>query len=686
MGIVASIVSAVLKSVAGNKFGSGLVKDLIGISIDGISEKGINEITDFVNEGRTKISNILSKENIKSMDIPEESIDYVVEEIKDLVSRIDITDEVFRQCEYNSINLSFFLWDKYRKDKGGYVECENSIKCCLFKIAQVLIELLRESEDFEKAFLIQISNSVDDANVGLQNIHDYMKENFGKLDENSQIVLNILLSILKQMQKMNMQNNRKNSKDDKKEKFKNNKKEDYIKNWKSRLFLHIDNEERPITLAEAFIMPDYEMYKNIKRIGFSDDDTFDQIIEKFIRYDKTSTMLIEGVPGIGKSTMTSWIANRYIDDDNLIILRFRDWESEELEKGLLKAICNTLGCKKSNLECKIVVLDGFDEIKVLDVRERVLDEFFYAIKDFENFKCMITSRLHYINANAFQNVFKVKEFDIFRIETFCKVISGNELENKDKIESNLEVLGIPVILYMAIMSGVDISENPTKPELYNRVFAKEGGIFDKFSREVGGYDKGTQILRERGNTEKYLGFLRKIAFKMFEKNNLSLNRKECMIPNLVFQGKNVSILEFPIKHLFDNTEYNIEFVHKSIYEYFMAKYIYVSISEVMHISKEKSAKVLGKLLVRNNLYDEILEFLKYDVKNNMGDQYNLIEEVFNLMMKRGMTYYAHTIYKSVLHSEMTIFQNMMKIVGLWENASIKHDNMIRHYISLCKRI
>ena len=35
----------------------------------------------------------------------------------------------------------------------------------------------------------------------------------------------------------------------KEEKFQNNKKEDYIKNWNSRLFLHQDNDKRPITLA-----------------------------------------------------------------------------------------------------------------------------------------------------------------------------------------------------------------------------------------------------------------------------------------------------------------------------------------------------------------------------------------------------------------------------------------------------
>ena len=73
-------------------------------------------------------------------------------------------------------------------------------------------------------------------------------------------------------------------------KFQNNKKQDYINLWNSRLFLHLDNDERPLTLADAFIMPDYKIYKCIKRIKFFEEDTLDIIISKFINYNKTATI------------------------------------------------------------------------------------------------------------------------------------------------------------------------------------------------------------------------------------------------------------------------------------------------------------------------------------------------------------------------------------------------------------
>ncbi|MCI8565044.1 MAG: ATP-binding protein [Lachnospiraceae bacterium] len=66
------------------------------------------------------------------------------------------------------------------------------------------------------------------------------------------------------------------------------------------------------------------------------------MIRKFANSPGTSAMLITGAPGMGKSSLVSWIAHTYQRDDQFILLRFRDWESEELAQGLLKAICRTL--------------------------------------------------------------------------------------------------------------------------------------------------------------------------------------------------------------------------------------------------------------------------------------------------------------------------------------------------------
>lgn len=184
MSVASNIISVVIKSVVGDKIGDGLAKELADISIDGISENGIDKINDFISGKRAKMEHILSKKNMRTMNIPESAIDHVVEEIKDLFKSIDITDEVLRKCKYDSMNLSAFLWNEYCGYKSGsYIECENEIKQCLFAVAEVLIKLVRESETFQQDVTIHISNSVDDVKEGEQRNFGNITERFDKLEE-----------------------------------------------------------------------------------------------------------------------------------------------------------------------------------------------------------------------------------------------------------------------------------------------------------------------------------------------------------------------------------------------------------------------------------------------------------------------------------------------------------------------
>ena len=644
-----------------SKVGSELGKELIGISIDGVSEKGITEINNFINGKKSRLEHILSEENMRKEYVAEENIDFVIAELKHLLSKVEITDELIRVCRYNPEDLKDFLWSEYRRNKN-IIENESDIEKGLDAVAKTLIELVRESEEFEKNLLIQISNTVDDANIEIKKISDYMHKNYGSMNEEIQMILVIVQMILEQI-------HNKDSKENdikREEKFKNNKKQDYIDNWNSRLFLHLDNEERAITLADAFIMPEFDYCMRFGMIEFSDDDNMEDIIGKFLNYNRTSAMLILGDPGIGKTSITSWIANKYENNSDIIdiiIIRFRDWESEELEKGLWKAIYNTLGCEKKDLKDKILIIDGYDEIK--NTKRLLLNKFFNSLLDFNNFKLIITSRVSYISEEYFHYAFKLLPFNIERMERFYEIITGDELD-KEKIScENLDILGISVILYMAIMSNIDITENNTKPELYNRIFAERGGIFDRFCYRGVGYDAGANPLRDRENIKKYLDFLQNMAFTMFERNSLSIKREDCQIPTLDFLGNEISVLEFPIKHFFENVETNIEFIHKSIYEYFVSEYIFMSICKGLDLSVNKFAGKLGKLLKSNKLSFEILEFLRYKIKNSiLIGKFNLIRDAFQVMLQDGMTFHTKKYYKNVVERELCIFANMLEIIHL----------------------
>lgn len=681
MGVAINILSVVLKLVVNNKIGNELANELIGISIDGISEKGVNGINDFINGEKAKIKYILSKENMESMNIPEENFDFVVAEIKDLLSKVKITDEVFRQCKYDNVKLSAYLWDEYRVYKNSYIEYESDIKKVLFDVADALIKLLRDSEEFEKNFLIQICNSVDNTNAEIQKVSEYMQENFSKLDDNSQLVLNILWMILEQIQKMNRQHNETRNTADEEKKFQNNKKQKYIENWNSRLFLHLDDDKNPITLASAFIIPRFDYYIKVGSIKFSDYDSLTEAIEKFIQYDKTSNLLITGSPGIGKTSIISWIANKYQDDEDIIILRFRDWSNKDLEKGLFNAICNSLGCESVNLENKILIIDGFDEIKSVNERKSLIQEFFNNTLDFDDLKVIITSRPDYLDTYDFQNVFKVLPFDISQIKEFYQIIKGEKLDQREIDIKNLDVLGIPVILYMAIMTNIDLTLKTTKPELYNKIFAEKGGIFDRFCFKGLGYDGGFQPLRDKNNVKIYLNFLQQIAFSMFEKNDLVLTEKEYDTPELIFQGETLSVIEFPIKPFFECDGYNIEFIHRSIYEYFFSEYVVGTIIGDVDISNDKLAGILGKIFKGNILSKEILEFLNYKVNNSkLSNMFKLVNDAFQLMLQDGMIYYIDERCKNANKCEINIFTNMLEFIHLWNPVSLKVDPKITDYL------
>ena len=682
MEIAFRMISAILKSVAGDAFGSGLQEELIGISIDSLSEKGINRIIAFIKKGKSRIERILSRENMRAMKIPEEHIDYVVSEIKDLFSKTEITDEVIRQCEFDEKNLGAFLWKEYCGSRAGYIECEREIKQCLFVVADNLMELVTEDKNFETKLLISVNSAVDDANAEVRKAFQYIQENFNKLDADGQTVLEILRAILEQTEKMNARGSTWENTIVTDRVWKD-KKEDYVRKWNDRLFLHFDETENPITLSKAFIMPDYKIHAQISRIGFSRNDTLDNIIYKFISYDKTSTMLITGVPGIGKSSITAWIANVCRADGRILILRFRDWNREALNKGLLNAICDKLGCKKEELEGKVLILDGFDEIKALDIRQDLLNDFLNEMKDFDNFKCMITSRPAYIPSGYFENVLVLKAFDIDKVDAFCKIITGNGLENREKIAANLEVLGIPVILYMAVMSDVEISKNPTKPELYTKIFAPKGGIFDKFSYEGNEYDIGNQILRDSENIDKFLNFLQETAFQMFETGSSALKKSMCEIPKLKAQGQFIDVLDFPIRHLFENNTDSIEFIHNSVYEYFVSEHIYSTLYKavITHESPEPLEKVLRNLLKSRIVTPEILEFLRFRIKNSrLKEEAQEIYETFEFLLCFGMTCPVNEQSANVIDTEMIIFTNMLEILHLWNRDIWEFDELIIKYL------
>lgn len=162
-----------------------------------------------------------------------------------------------------------------------------------------------------------------------------------------------------------------------------------------------------------------------------------------------------------------------------------------------------------------------------------------------------------------------------------------------------------------------------------------------------------------------------------------MSKNEYKIPELSYQGELVSVLEFPIKHLFEKTSANIEFIHKSIYEYFASEYIYNSIADILNkdVNIEIDlAGVFGSLLKNSRLSSEILDFLKYKIRNKLNENYDILHETFQLMLRDGMTYFTNKCYRNAIKCEMNVFANMLEILHLWEDCCLEFDDKICDYL------
>ena len=124
---------------------------------------------------------------------------------------------------------------------------------------------------------------------------------------------------------------------------------------------------------------------------------------------------------------------------------------------------------------------------------------------------------------------------------------------------------------------------------------------------------------------------------------------------------------FKIKHCEGKGTDEVYFVHRSIYEYFVAVYFFEAICDLE--TKEEVAGKLGELLKDGVLTMQILKFIKYKF-DSMKDLNipNIINEIFIMMLKKGMTYYIETRYDNIIEREMNIFANMLEVVHLWNSA------------------
>lgn len=498
-----------------------------------------------------------------------------------------------------------------------------------------------------------------------------------------------------------------------------NRVQKYAGRWDDFVFLnHFDEEDESdgdaadrvnIRLRELYredLLPQYKK-SDEKRSR----DTLKKILtDAVVTIDKKRMLLILGQAGIGKSTLITWILANLPVKDQVLVYQFTpdlenvDWQKDNLLSEIVKALKLTY----QEIKNKALILDGFDEIYIPGDRVRVLNKLEQELKRrnaLKQFSLIVTCRenciydLQSINCDHIT----LQPWNKKQIETFCHIYwekCGQAAEETKIriIQQSKEIFGIPLILYMILALHVSIDKSSCVADIYDQIFSlKRGVIYERC------YDTEHRI--NEPAIKKYIHqTTQNISFWIFEHNaeRAVIRQKNFReIGKKVWQettyDSNASLSDtligcyFMINHCEGKMADEVSFVHRSIYEYFVAVYFFEALIDMP--SEEAAAGKLGELLKKGRLSEQILEFIKYEFDSRCDYALDdLTTDIFNIMLRDGMTYHTDTTvkddkfrhtdeaYKNIIEPEVNIFVNMLEIVHLWNPVLGEVDDNIAFFL------
>ena len=421
--------------------------------------------------------------------------------------------------------------------------------------------------------------------------------------------------------------------------------------------LIFEDKTNPKTLKDVFIWPEYKT-----ELVSSEQDDLQNIIQKFLDnnlkiylYDKNipklklekdyNLLIILGMGGMGKSSLLEKIAydikNRYIkvQAKNIFFIKFSSMEYKY--ENMLDNISCYLKIKKNMLKDSVIVLDAFDEYVInIEHKQKLLEMFCQEIQML-NCRCIITSRENYINTKNLTNTLTLKLLTFNAIkraewlnrynnELPLKIANGIRDYKDESDRYGEEFIGIPIILYMIVSNNIVISDYKSKFELYDALFGENGLWYKRI------YDINHPALLAKN--EVLYSFILKIAEKMFVENKLSIRKDEIEeIIELIPVKEDLEHIKNwygIITYFRKNKLSEIEFAHKSIYEYYAANRMFVLLENVIYEKNDKNIyKILQSLLKKNAVSKEILDFLDGFIEKNLQkiDEEKL-KKIFNLTL------------------------------------------------------
>ena len=603
----------------------------------------------------------------------------------------------------------------------------------IYDIAEnILLNLLENKYDYKEVIRMEVEkNGVYSLNVE-KFVDIFIREICSDKNENvyREIEIHMLLSninnnrlVMQELQEIKKLLKKKVEENDYRYKKRKNKTEIYAGKWNDNMFLN-DYDARDekagvnIKLKDIYTkgqLPHYIWRENVKENG-----DIDELLKEYIyEFNKNKMLLILGQPGIGKSTLITWLINNYIEIEKDILvyrvasdLKNIDWRDKE---HLVSSVLRELALSYDQLDEKIIILDGFDEIDIKKDRIEILNHIYEKIvneNSISKFSLIITCRENYIE-NRFNlncDYIVLQPFDEIQIKSFCKLYQSQSCKgiSKDIIKNLIdkkEIFGIPLILYMILALNISVDKENSIVDVYDKIFSLKNGIYN---RCIDGryFDNAHRINKMKTQIHQ---ISRDIAIWIFENEP-----SKAIIPikdyEKIYQN-NMAENEFNssdglIGNYFKMTNYvqglqteEIYFAHRSIYEYFVIETIYSSIEDIMqNINEKKQEELAGCIAIylkNGQLTPTMCEYMQYKMHTFVHKYYNnktldfleWWEEIFQKMLSKGMFYYTKKTvgyYNNIINQEIICFLNMLKIVRLIfeiSNTQYMLDNVDKNLIS-----
>ncbi len=506
--------------------------------------------------------------------------------------------------------------------------------------------------------------------------------------------------------------------------------QEYADKWEANMFLNDfdkrdENSGVNVKLSEVYLdehLPHYIWGNNLNERF----DLKDLLSEYVYERNENKMLLILGQPGIGKSTLITWLLNNFTDiNSRAFVFRFAsdlnniDWQNIDNGNDIWKKLIENLELENVCLQNKILIIDGFDEISNINNRENIINKLYWGLlkeRSLNNMSLMITCREHYLQdvRRIECNYITLQPWDRNQIESFFEIyqkITNNFVSFNfiDNIIEKEDILEIPLILYMVLALDININDKSSIVDVYDQIFSlKNGGIYERCIQNSR-YEIPHRISKIK---EKIHQISREIAIWMFENNS-----DEAYIPQIEYykicvrfsendeNENNCTNADFMIGNFFklvrhcDGVETEkLYFIHRSIYEYFVAETIYNSIENALLILSEKGqeefAGNIALYLKKGQITYTICEYLVHKIlklyKTKLDKEkrkcfYQWLENAVGTMMSSGMLYYSKKNildFKDIMSIENTCFVNLMRI--LRKLQSINHNIYIMEDIDFSR--